>query len=242
MKSLRFMPWDYNDRSANELKKHFGGLFIKRKGSQFVPDKNTVVINWGTLSAKNYPYPILNRDTSVSSNKLATFSILTLKNIPCVDITTHKKIADAWLEHGFTVLARTANQFGGKGIQIFDGTQDTPMYSKVEKKAKEYRVHVMNGKAFWVQQKKGKKGVKKDPLIWSHNRGYCFVINNIDPYPQELTDLAVQATKALKLDFAALDILQNTKGEWKIIECNSAPGIENTTLKKYIEAFSANYQ
>ena len=51
--------------------------------------------------------------------------------------------------------------------------------------------------------------------------------------------IAVNAVKALGLDFGAVDIIYNEKeNQYYVLEVNTAPGLEGTTLIKYAERFS----
>ena len=115
-------------------------------------------------------------------------------------------------------------------------------------KTAEYRVHVMNGKVFDVTQKKSRKSVEAvggddmfamNPTnykIRSYNNGWVFCREGIE-YPPEILDVAIRAVQALSLDFGAVDIIWNRNKGIFVLEVNTAPGLEGTTLENYIEQF-----
>ena len=49
--------------------------------------------------------------------------------------------------------------------------------------------------------------------------------------------LAISAVDSLGLDFGAVDIIWNeSEDQYYVLEVNTAPGVEGTTLQKYTEA------
>ena len=52
--------------------------------------------------------------------------------------------------------------------------------------------------------------------------------------------LAINAIRALHLDFGAVDIIYNEReNQFYVLEVNTAPGLEGTTLQKYTESINA---
>lgn len=240
------------DGPVQRLSEAFGTFRIKTKDSKFIPGNNDVVINWGSYHGKNYPYPIINRNSYIASNKLRALKQFNDHNVPTVEWTTNRNEAASWIEKGYTVLARVKNSMGGKHtivctteIDIQDTHDWADFWTKVEPIVQEFRVHVMNDKAFWFQQKQKKQPHENaDPIIRSHGRGWCFAIQNMYTPRigwEALGELGVQAVKACHLDFGAVDIGIIDKNNALVFEVNTAPGIENTTLTKYVEAFHENY-
>src|SRR5690606_32924060 len=74
-------------------------------------------------------------------------------------------------------------------------------------------------------------------MIRNHRNGFIFQRNEIT-IP---ADVEVQATKAFEasgLDFGAVDVIWNEhEGRAYVLEINSAPGLEGTTLDNYVAAF-----
>jgi predicted ATP-grasp superfamily ATP-dependent carboligase len=69
--------------------------------------------------------------------------------------------------------------------------------------------------------------------VQSHDNGWVFCqAGEVDFAVQ---DLAMNAIKALGLDFGAVDVIIR-RGKAYILEVNSAPGLEGRTLQAYVEA------
>lgn len=206
------------------------------------------LINWGSSAitrAVNCAR-ILNEPECVhqAANKIKTFQALAKEGVNIPDWTRQREVAKAWLEGGCVVVCRTkVASNSGKGIVITEKVEeliDAPLYTKYIPKKEEYRIHVFQGNAFHVQRKARKKEVPDDKVNWkvrSHNNGFCFQIQGIE-MPKDAAEQAVNAVNALDLDFGAVDLIWNQKEDkWYVLEVNTAPGIENTTLAKYVEQF-----
>lgn len=78
----------------------------------------------------------------------------------------------------------------------------------------DHRVFVINGLAVAAMRRRGK--------FWLNNvaRGASCELIVLEP---ELALLAVNATKALSMDYAGVDIIQDREGNYTIIEVNSIP-------------------
>lgn len=76
------------------------------------------------------------------------------------------------------------------------------------------RVFVINGFAVAAMRRRGK--------FWLNNvaRGATCELVKLEP---ELSSLAVNATKALSMDYAGVDIIRDREGNYTIIEVNSIP-------------------
>jgi len=78
-----------------------------------------------------------------------------------------------------------------------------------------------------------------DRIVRSNHRGWKFSSVAVDNLPAALKNAAIKAVKAVGLDFAAVDCALDEANHPWIIEANSGPGLQGTTLEKYIEAFRA---
>ncbi len=74
-----------------------------------------------------------------------------------------------------------------------------------------------------------------DPWIRTHDRGWVYATQGVVPN-EEAQTLAVSALGRLGLDFGAVDIAIGKLGV-AVLEVNSAPGLEGTTLEKYVNYF-----
>ena len=243
-------PYKMGSKSARALSSELKHRRAKRVRSdgKYRPYKNHLIINWGNSSG-----PIswglgyggwLNSviSVAVASNKLSAFRRLAVNDVPIPDFTTEVEEANEWLKNGHAVVCRRLlRASGGKGIHIIGpddaGLVQAPLYVKYIKKAEEYRVHVFNKKVIDVQQKKARKGVEEvNYKIRNHENGWVFCREEISP-PDEALSIAVDAVNALGLDFGAVDIIYNKHyDKCYVLEVNTAPGLEGSTLGKYVQA------
>jgi tetrahydromethanopterin:alpha-L-glutamate ligase len=90
----------------------------------------------------------------------------------------------------------------------------------------DYRVFVVNDCAVAIMRRRGKS--------WLNNvaRGAACEAIDLDP---ALSDIAVTAVKALAMDYAGVDIIQDRAGQYTVIEVNSIPawkGLESVVPVK----------
>lgn len=78
-----------------------------------------------------------------------------------------------------------------------------------------------------------------DRVVRSNHRGWKFSSVRLNTLSEALKTAAIRAVKAIGLDFGAVDCCVDNAGHPYIIEVNSAPGLQGTTLEKYIETFQA---
>jgi glutathione synthase/RimK-type ligase-like ATP-grasp enzyme len=223
---------------------------LRHTNSRWRPKAGDCIINWGAtrLPAHLFDAEIINHPDAVASVVDKRDFFLRCDgtqpfNVP--EYWTSKEEARHWLWEGEgtrTLVARTILRgHEGTGIVLLDNPLDmvnAPLYTAYVKKRAEYRVHVVNGEAIDVVQKKKKAGHNGgDNRIRNTNNGYVFCRNNIT-VPQTVIDNAINAVKFYGLDFGAADVIYNEHhSKAYVLEINTAPGIEGTTVQKYKEAF-----
>ena len=81
------------------------------------------------------------------------------------------------------------------------------------------------------------RGVSEEPdgHIRNHGNGWIFARGGVE-IQDEVKEVAIKAVSALGLDFGAVDIVITPQGVGKILEINTAPGLEGTTLESYKNA------
>lgn len=246
---VRVLPYKAGSASAKLLSEQLSAPRLKVDGtSKFRSRLTDTVINWGS---SDLPSNLLSAGTilnhpsvvALSSNKLAALSVLTDEGVPCLTFTTDPEQVRTWLREGHVVFARTLlNSHSGRGIIQLEGAEaaipNAPLYTLYKKKQHEYRVHVLPDGSVSVRQKRKRNGIEvSDYRIRNHAGGYVFA-HELSYLPEDLVSVAMQATRALDLDFAALDILYNHRdNQCYVIECNSAPGLDNSSARMYAEAF-----
>jgi glutathione synthase/RimK-type ligase-like ATP-grasp enzyme len=221
---------------------------VRGESLTFNPSAFDKVINWGNSKFPLWPlnYTAFNdpSDVMYSVNKLEAFKRFELCGVSCPDWTDKEEDVP---EDNATWIARTKlTSFGGDGIILFNSDEfrpKAPLYVKYKKKKSEYRVHVFNGEMIDVQQKKKRKGFEgRDNQIRNYANGWVYCRDGIE-VPAMVTSEAIKAVNCLGLCFGAADVIWNDKEQRAyVLEVNTAPGLEGTTLKNYANAFATTVQ
>lgn len=165
------------------------------------------------------------------------------------EYTTIYQTAVDWVMAGKIVLNRTQlNGHSGAGIVVAARVEDVivgcPLYVAYRKKKREYRVHVAFGQVIDVQQKRKRNDYvgEVDYAVRNHHTGWIYARESVEA--SEVRDaIAIHAVALLDLDFGAVDIIYNEHdNQYLVLEVNTAPGLEGTTVAKYTEAFTRRIQ
>ncbi len=232
---------------------------IRHEGSKFVPRKTHTVVNWGSQDKNIQQYAktsrIINDVAAVKlcSDKRQFFrAIQGQASHP--EFTTSLEEANRWAAEGPVVGRLNARDSGGRGLYMSDEAAPEDfasccMFTKYIPKLSEFRVHIFRGKVLDVQQKKLRKTdregreVDRDAVNWrirSYNNGYVFAREDI-VVPDSVIEEGLKAFGCIPgLDFGAFDVIYNKKrNQAYVLECNTAPGLEGTTLDNYVKEFAA---
>lgn len=208
---------------------------------------------------------MLNKPPNVelASNKLHAFQAWESWNeampddiVPIPEFTTDRAVVyDDWLQafpypYSIGAVARTILQgHSGKGIvPIYHACEygiegrdwpDAPLYVKYIKKSAEYRIHVFKGEVIDIQMKRKRRLTPNEEVnyqVRSHAGGWVFCRSDATP-PDGVRQSAVNAIRALGLDFGAVDIIYNQHYRKPyVLEVNTAPGLEGQTITTYVNA------
>jgi glutathione synthase/RimK-type ligase-like ATP-grasp enzyme len=226
-------------------------LFTDRPNPTFVAKPWHKIINWGNSQthqlAGGGPQMVVNPFDAVrsASNKLVTFQKLENQDgIRIPAFTADRTVAEGWLRDGIGVVCRTVlSGHSGAGIVLCMDQSvplaNAPLYVQYVKKQREYRVHVAFGKVIDVQQKRQRSDYDGETnfQVRNHHTGWVYCREDIVK-PDELEPMAVKTVARLGLDFGAVDIIWNEKrNECYVLEVNTAPGLEGTTVERYAQAF-----
>jgi len=98
---------------------------------------------------------------------------------------------------------------------------------------------------FHTQQKKkmtteklAELGFTFNENVKSYENGWVFAINDIVPIKNVILQEIKMLARNIPLDFFAIDVNIDKNGNWQVIEINTAPGLEGTTLEKYTQEFN----
>lgn len=243
----RIVPYKKGSQSAKALAEALGGLRLRTEGSKFRPRADDLLINWG--SGQQHPRlvgaKVLNPPEKVRivSNKLTFFKTLGERD--------PEVIPPFWTDRGdipsdvYPVVCRTVlNGHSGDGIVIANSEEElvpAPLYTQYIKKKDEYRVHVgSTNRIISVQRKARKREVPDDDVNWmvrNHKNGFVFVRGGVNP-PETVIDVAKRAIAVTGLDFGAVDVVYHERSNRAyVLEVNSAPGIEGSTVQDYVKYF-----
>lgn len=255
LSNVVILPYKVESNSATNLAQGLTtalGAAVRRlytdERGKFNPKPRNIVVNWGCSSApaRFDGANILNRIdvVKVASNKLSTFEVLAGNpNVRIPEWTTEYDSALEMTNDSVVVCRTKLNGHSGAGIVLAareeDVVQNCPLYTRYVKKASEFRVHVAFGSVIDVQIKRQRTEFNGEVnyAIRNHDNGWVYCRENIEE-PTELRDMAVAAINALGLDFGAVDIIYNKHyNKCFVLEVNTAPGLEGTTVEKYVTAF-----
>lgn len=253
------IPYLRNSRSVVALLEKFNneGLPARVRIKSKPRNPRTLCIRWGVRDPLYdlHGLRVLNNiDLRILSDKLRFFKHVGKDSGLVPAWTTSDAEAREW---GDIVVARykTAAS-GGDGIVIWEPSSGAdfpvgaPLYTRYQKKTDEYRCHVFKGPdgrhSVRLTQKKGAKlgedgkavGVKNWKIRNLEN-GFVFIKNNFVP-PNEVTELASKfmATHFPDVHFCALDIIYHEPTKTALVlEGNTAPGLEGTTVDVYVDYF-----
>lgn len=240
-------PYNPGSQSARALANALGTIRVRENGRYRIRP-NDLVINWGNSERPRWmpiaTEQVLNKPVFVASaiNKRMTFLLLEGHEVPIPDWTDAYPLArQKFTDRQLVVGRATISGHSGRGITI--GTvanlpQNLPLYVEYIKKKKEFRVHVFNGQVIDVQEKRKMRNFDGEinTQIRSHANGWVFCRDNIVE-PRNLRDIAVRAVAACDLYFGAVDIIWNERTDsCYVLEINTAPGLEGTTLINYVNA------
>jgi len=179
--------------------------------------------------------------TQGTLNKIEQLTQFRANSVSCPAFATSPEEARN-LDSG-TIFARTLiNSTNGKGIVEFERDQreypPAPLYTAYIPKKSEFRVHVINGKVVDSQQKKKREEFtgESNPRIRNLANGYVYCRDGV-VLPHDAADLAVRAVSACGYEYGAVDLIYNAKRDKSyVLEVNSRPGLQGTTLESYADA------
>lgn len=250
MKPIRIFPYNFRVSAAREIvnylrQKGFDALRVY-PDKKYIPQQNHLIINWGNSKIPKWftpkIYPVNSYySVDLAVNKILSFITMSQSGVSVPEFTTVQMEAKSWLQKGKQVIGRKSIKGkGGEGIILMDSEEDfveCPLYTLYKPKRKEFRIHVFNGKVIDFQEKRKKKGgFNGNSKIRTHSNGWVFCRENVI-LPEDAAEQAIKACDSLYLDFGGVDLIWNEKeNKSYVLEVNSAPGIEGTTVTKYAES------
>lgn len=243
-------PYKLGSASAKALAQQ---LLCKRiSGDKRVRSYSTI-INWGNAShpeiTNQRSLRVLNSPEAVARarNKATTLSILKQAGVSIPEFTTDSRVAAGWRNNEETVVyaRHQLEAHSGRGIEIVKADSSlprAPLYTLGIMKAHEYRVHVGSGRIIDFAKKRRRDSSECNPYVKNFDNGWVFCRDGVALPPQVIVQ-ALQAVQSLGLDFGAVDILyREREGKAYVLEVNTAPGLEGTTLQRYLTYFRSEVE
>lgn len=254
------VPYKIGSQSAKRIQE--GIIAAGHRCMRVRPDSTTYrprptdrIIYYGGSTANFQSNCVINPIRTLANNKLTTFQRLQEANLSTVEWTTDPQAVHNWLTTDYTVqaLARhTLSGHSGEGIEeIYGGTEYSvegrvfpraPLYTKYIKKTYECRVHVFNGRVIDAQIKRKKvtdipETQEANVLIRNIHTGWVYCREDFT-LPPAAAELSIAAVNSVNLNFGAVDLIYNKYyNKFYILEINTAPGLNGTTLNNYTQAF-----
>jgi glutathione synthase/RimK-type ligase-like ATP-grasp enzyme len=213
-------------------------------------------IRWGCTTKISGEHDVINSRYAImaASNKLQSLKIMTEAGVPTVRwddcmLGSYDEFAYAY-EGSQTLYGRKFYHTKGKDIVTFKNHDSLDQFEKFlqsdfytvkEEIQREYRVHAIRGETMCTlkYKVKGNGGLDPNPdnpdQCRNWDAGWWFTTVEGTAALKEIGRMAV---KCLGLDFGAVDIIQNTKGEYHVLEVNTAPGLDNRRRTWYCEQFN----
>lgn len=263
---MAIVPYHKHSRSFKNLAKtldlsmptvaHIERFVIEQDGTSKPNKKIPLLINWGSGNIPGWMSiaadKILNTTQAVNicRNKTRFFEAVK-ETVRIPDFTTDFDLAMSWVKDGKIVMGRQANGSCGTDIVFYEDNpgdfQRSEFWVQYKKKKHEFRVHVFDGAIISLQQKAIRTTDENgqnipagtiDFRIRNHKNGFIFKRNEIT-VPDDVKTQAVLAVKAIPgLTFGAVDVIYNQhEDKAYVLEVNTAPGLEGTTLDDYTKAF-----
>lgn len=239
---MKLYPYKQGSAGAKALADALGCTVLRHEGKH---RKEPLVLNWGcsNITRSMDVVTFLNPQQAVAraSNKLEAFKALSQAGVSIPAWSDDFTLAADWHIAGDLLVARQKlNGHSGEGIVIInkdDYFEIAPLYTKYIKKKEEYRIHVFQGEAFFVQRKARKLDVAAEEVNWKvRNLAGGFIFAHKDVEVDDVARVqAVNAVRALALDFGAVDIIHGTDGVFYVLEVNTAPGLQGATLDAYVK-------
>jgi glutathione synthase/RimK-type ligase-like ATP-grasp enzyme len=241
IQSFKVYPYKQGSKSAKLLATILGGKVLKREGSSYNPKEGHVIINWGSSHVPSFgPATVLNKDVTVAHNKLTSFVKLKEGGVNVPEFWTDRNSIPS---DCYPIVCRSIlTGHSGDGITIAANQEalvSCPLYVKYIKKVSEYRVHVYNGNAFFIQRKAKKSGVTNPNWqVRNLEGGFAFVECDSSSVPPQVLEQSIMACQALGLDFGGVDVIWNANmSKAFVLEVNTACGLEERTANKYADVF-----
>lgn len=193
------------------------------------------VIRWGSSTPCRNDLALQpNTAVRLAAHGLRSLQRLETREVPCVKVYTGIPPEDK-----FPVVGRAVHHRAGQDIRVLNTIEDivepARYYTKLRVAAKEFRVHVFDGKVLKMFRKVERREDAHQKIKTS-KRGWGY--HRVDPtkYYKTGQRVAINAVEALGLHYGGVDLGVDSDGYY-VFEVNTGPALNTKTIKLYTERF-----
>jgi len=222
--------------------------------------KKGIIVNWGARKKHLYQtkLPWINESEALynMTDKLRFFRHVGHDSGLVPEWTDSRDVAAQW-DGDIVVRLKTAAS-GGQGLSISTLEERrngkplvaAPLYTRYVKKAEEYRCHMFRDEegdfSIGLSQRKAAKRNDagevdvKDWRVRNLENGFIFAKNDGHVLPDAVVQCCTDLMRKYfsELDFVALDVIYNKHdNKAYVLEGNTAPGLDGTTIDLYLDYF-----
>lgn len=249
-RSVRLLRDSLNDFTRTRIIRITNSRYLDRRGKIVLNYGNSSMPDWASGETRFINHP---EAVARAANKHLTFLELNRADVSIPRFTTNINHARYWADDGYNVYCRTKlTGHSGDGVVVATNRDEVvaaKLYTRGILLKGEYRVHVFGDEVI-LYQKKSRK-VDEDgnilvpegeqALVRNLASGWVYRTGNLKRL-ERVEELALQAIKAMELDFGAVDIAMDTEGRVYVLEVNTAPGLGNQdTLLAYVDEIINTY-
>lgn len=180
-------------------------------------------------------------DNLVSNSKLISLTELALNNFPIPDslaclveqaLICQKMIAQ---DLGLPLIIKDSMGMQGKKVYLIKDRNNLDLFikkyspnkilifQKYIENGKDHRVLVMGNRPLAWEVRIKFKEESPEKRFWDKKEIY----QAVSGLPEKMREISLQSARALKLEIAGVDILEDTQGKYWLLEVNRTPGISS---------------
>ena len=258
---LYVWPYKAGSRSGKALAEGLGAQRVRQVNSRFIPRRDKCVINWG--NSGDFPFDptglgrVINHPRYVNAvaNKKTFFQDMRSSALdeylpPFAFNRQDATVLLSNMERPKIYCRTSLRGHSGDGIVIAtteDELVDAPLYTANLGWRREYRVHVAFRRAIDIQKKcrltpenLEERGLTLDMDVRNLKGGWIYARERIEETEETLArmgDASLATIEIMGLHFGAVDVCVLKDGSVKVLEVNTACGLEGSTVDAYVNAF-----
>jgi hypothetical protein len=255
--AIYMWPYKKGSKGCRALATALGARILRLTNSKFIPRRQHTVINWGNSGEIPFNYRQIGRVINHSRNVYSASNKLRFFDVMRENALTHLLPDHAFDRQGALVLLSNMERpkiycrhkltgHSGEGIAVCtteEEVKNAQLYTANLGWRQEYRVHVAFGRVIDFQKKcrlsteqLEARNVVVDMDIRNLKGGWIYAREG-RVLPTSAEQVCIDTINAVGLDFGAVDVCVLRDGSIKVLEVNTACGLEGSTVEAYSRAF-----